>query len=665
MPDFMKGVEAFQQGSDWRQRFRANKQLEKARDLALEGGEYSMEQRRALRKIRDPDTAGVLGALDPSSVPDWGGGLEDPFAVKLMDWFKSRKGRKKAKKSAIDLGDEGAYDSSSPTGTGDAPMAAPAPDMGGAETFPMEAQPQMPMEDMNPGAEPQSYADGGGIDMEALNAKQLRQAQWEILKDRLGKLPGAARETLTDVDSALGKFTGRAAEGSGMVKGATAGLKRAGAAGALLGTALTTGSTDTEDYRKRFGMETNDPSLGGDIAARTLGAASDLGSILTFGAADRFYRDKQDQGAAPADPAAAAAPEQAIPTDGGYGGAQSDVSSRSRGGGRTALPTQAQPETADFSDLDIDPKDVPDMKTNDWVKYRAQAMDAARQSGDPASVKAAGDAVTQMQVEGFQNYGQQGLALQQAGNIRGAMAAYRAAFQYFPNGNDVEFGVHKGKSGRPQIVGVGLDEKTGKRVPGTELIMDPERVSVLLSNFKNPAAFAMWTKDHRAEQFRERQYQEVTKPLAQATADYQANNSEANILRAENAQLKAGGGGAAGQATNMRNAERAFRERVGQMGLVDEPTADFLASVMSQVKAENPSVPDNVIIQTIMTAQRDGTLAARIQKMAGGGGGGGGAAPTQAAPPTQAIPTDEGDAGDPAMAGLSPEEVEWANRPAQ
>lgn len=670
MADWSKGVEAFQGGADWRQRYRANKQIEQARDLALEGGNYDMEQRRALRRTRDPDTASVLGELDPSSVQDWGGQLQDPFATRLMDWFKTRKAKKQAKKqgarTAIPPGAgalaEGAGDMFQTGATPD-----PMFDSGGGEvgsiTNPqddsLDAPAQtFPMED---------YADGGTVDMEKMNRLQERQARAELLKQRARQAASGAREGVKKADTALGKFTGRAAEGAGRVSKAASGLKRLGAAGALAGTALTTADTETEDYRKRFGMETDDPSLGGDIVARTLGAASDLGSILTFGAADRFYRDKQGGEEAPVE---GPQDEEALfdnttPEPMPYGGGSSSSSSRTSGGGsRTALPTAPREEPMDFSDVDIDPKEVPDMKTNDWVKYRAQVVDAARKSGKPEAIKEANDMVTEMQQKGFMNYGMQGFALQQAGNVRGAMAAYRAAFQYFPNGNDVEFGVHRGKDGRQQIIGVGLDEKTGKRVPGSEMVMDPERVTTLLENFKNPAAFRMWTKDWRDDQFREKKYNEVEKPMAQAQADYYADQGESAALRAEAAAAKTAGG--VGNGANMRNAEHVFRERVVAMGMEDEATADFLASIMSQVKAANPNVPDNTIVQTIMTAQRDGTLAKRLQRMGIGrapGGGSGGAAPA----PRQALPVQQemGDAEDPEMVGLTPEEREWANRPAQ
>lgn len=89
-------------------------------------------------------------------------------------------------------------------------------------------------------------------------------------------------------------------------------LGKLGSVGALADTAYTGFNTSTEDYRKRFGLETDDPSLLGDVGVRTLGAASDLGNAMTFGLASKFFRDKQDEAAtssvaSPSQPAKSAA----------------------------------------------------------------------------------------------------------------------------------------------------------------------------------------------------------------------------------------------------------------------------------------------------------------------------------------------------------------------
>lgn len=694
MADWGKAVESFQRGSQWAQEYRANKQFEKARDQALERGEYDLESQRAFRKTQNPDAAGVLGEGYADVNQDWTGKLEDPFAVKLFSWAKDKLSGKGKKRKALDLGGEGGFNTSNPVGTGEeeytpattTPLAEEAPieeegfadggdimqameqARGQTQSFANQAN-QLPQTTVQaaggqPVASPtgvidtgRNFADGGLTEEEKIRERAARnrarspgsvERATETVRgaDRTAK---TGRKALDVADDAVGRATGRAAEGAGRLSRAGTALKRAGAAGALAGTAITTATTPTEDYRERFGLETDDPSLMGDIGVRALGAASDLGSVLTFGAADRLYRDKQRQ-AREAVPGADSPPEQAIeppmqfPSAGGGGGSSSSSSMSRRS---SALPASSgtDPDVVNFGDIDIDAKEVPDMKTDDWKKYRAQMIAAAQKSGNPQAVSQVNDMVTEMQQKGFLNYGQQGLALQQAGNIRGAMAAYRAAFQYFPNGNDVEFGTSKNKrTGREQIIGFGKDEKTGKVVPGTELIMDPERVGVLLENFKRPEAFRMWTKDWRDFKEGQKRYEEVTKPLAQAQADSLANNSEARILAAENAALRGGSGGAGG-AANMRNAERVFRERLGMMGLQDEAQADYLASIMSQIKVSNPTVPDNTIVQVIMAAQRDGSLPQRLQQM----GIGGASAQQPGAAPRQALPMGggEGDVNNP------------------
>lgn len=71
-------------------------------------------------------------------------------------------------------------------------------------------------------------------------------------------------------------------------------LAKLGALGALASTAVEGMNTPTEQYRQRFGMETNDPSFAGDLVARTLGVASDLGNGMTLGLAGKLFRDKTD-----------------------------------------------------------------------------------------------------------------------------------------------------------------------------------------------------------------------------------------------------------------------------------------------------------------------------------------------------------------------------------
>jgi hypothetical protein len=96
-----------------------------------------------------------------------------------------------------------------------------------------------------------------------------------------------------------GKLLGQAGKSLfGKVKGlGSKGLGKLGAVGALATTAFTVADTNTDDYRKRFGLETKDPSLLGDMGVRLLGAASDLGNIGTFGLAGELagYRDLEEK----------------------------------------------------------------------------------------------------------------------------------------------------------------------------------------------------------------------------------------------------------------------------------------------------------------------------------------------------------------------------------
>jgi hypothetical protein len=202
------------------------------------------------------------------------------------------------------------------------------------------------------------------------------------------------------------------------------------------------------------------------------------------------------------------------------------------------------------------------------------------------------------------------------------MAAYRAAFQYFPNGNDVEFGTHRDRqSGQMQIVGFGKDEKSGKVLPGTEMVMDPERVSTIIENFKNPDAFRMWTKDWRDFQQKEREYQETKKPLAQAQASALTTNAAANAAQSyaaanlDNAKAASEGGPAAYKQADMRGDAGIFNNRVQDLALSKPQDARYLLSVMGQIKKARPDLPPDVIANGIRASYEDGTLKDKLAQL--------------------------------------------------
>lgn len=562
------------------QRFRANRQQEKLNDQTLESNEYDLERRRADRRTRDPENETAYGPLDPSTVTDYEG-LGDPFAIRLFDFFKKRRQQKRAAQgipvAPEDVGPSRLY--SGPTATTVEP--------------PVLTEPGAPM-----------YADGGAIkDLSPEEIARLKKTLGETVEADAAGDPKARRNAEIDQLSAQ-LAASRAAPGQAYLDRTDAAAKR----------------EPKSDFQRFEGAAINSV-VGPEVRARNRASNQQFWGEAKE-TAGRAMNALGIGGGDEAVAAAAPAPRQAIPVaaPAAPAAAPAAASPARRQAVPTAAPAPAAQgqDTVDFSD--VDPKEVPNMQMDDWKKYRLKLMDNARLSGRPEEVAKVNDMVTSMQQKGFINYGQQGLALQQAGNVKGAMAAYRAAFQYFPNGNDVEFGMMRNKqTNRLQIIGFGRDEKTGKVVPGSELVMDPERVSTMIENFRNPNAFRAWTKDWRDEQFKERTYQEVTKPVAQAQVTASANNTEANILRAENAGLRASQQGAGGgyKQSDMRGDASLFRNvpQVQELSLTDPAAAQQLAAVMGQVKVRFPGRTPDEIAAVVLRAQQDGTLAEKLQKM--------------------------------------------------
>lgn len=602
MADLSALTTGFQQGMKSSLDYRERRQIERAREYALKKMGQEDFAFGENQKMLAGDIKNEFGDVDTNVYQH--DGLKDPLAFRLLDWFKKRK--------------QGVVDPS--VQVGDLEQAAPA----------ASAEQQVTAED------PQAFADGGDVSEEEKirqRAAQNRarspgrvQQQTETVQgaDRTAsKAASSGRSALKSADEAAGKFAntrplaneatglGRVARGA---RNVARGAKGLGAAGALAGTGIDVATTPTEQYRERFGLETNDPSLLGDIGVRALGAASDLGNVLTFGQAGKLYRDKQriaaegqqdqmgmdDMGEVPMD--------EAVPQD-----VSASLQSR-----RSALDTAGDSVggggAIDFGSMqEVAPEEVPNMSTDDWRHYRLEALRSAMNQGlDPVTAKEqVNDQITRMQQKGFLSYAQQGLMLQQAGNINGAMAAYRAAYQYFPNDFDVEFGtVNHG--GRQMIVGFGTDEKTGQRVPGTEMVMDPERMSTMIENFANPSAFRAWTKDWRDYNFEEKKYNEVTKPLAEAQGAAGLMNAQAALGRAD----AAGAGGGYKQA-DMRGDAALFRDAPGmqEMMLQDPAQAQYLMSVMGRIKQARPQLPPDAVASAVMNAVQQGNLEQWLQRL--------------------------------------------------
>jgi hypothetical protein len=239
------------------------------------------------------------------------------------------------------------------------------------------------------------------------------------------------------------------------------------------------------------------------------------------------------------------------------------------------------------------------MNTKDWEQYRARRLALAAREGVPLGE--VDKEVTAMQMGGFQRYGQQAMALMQAGNLRGAATAMRAAFQYFPNGNDVKLGIHQG-----QIIGYGMDEETGKPV-GKPMVLNADTTARMLENFANPQAWRMWTKDWHAMAMEEKKFDRDTAVSEETLAQGRERNkiaASAARSRAMTALVNAQRSGL--KPSDLTSTSRYFSEGLMEMvGIYDPLLASKLAAMAAQKWAANPNVPPAQILDMVIEDNQD------------------------------------------------------------
>lgn len=626
-------VKGFQGGYDFSTGIRRDRQIEKALDYELAG-------QSAKRKA---DLAGYekYGA-------DYGEGFEElpqTYGEKLMGSFKGWAG------NLFNRDQQQAIDTTAPA----APAAPPQepnpfiPRADGGAVRHMRAKYANGGRSLAPNQSQQGrttgvarsggmYADGGAYSS-ALHRvpmpmaeggmppriEQLNREQARIERRRLAAEKAAGRGRLARAGRAVG---------------------RVAAPVALAATAADTATTPTEDYRERFALprETGgdldeaaaayeepsilgaatDPEFWSDVGVRALGAASDVGSALTLGGADRFYRDEQTeavralpqdapservaeevaaQPAAPtAEPAPATPQGPTAPAVGGMEGQQ-------RIG-------QGADEAYDWTQVDVMPEDIPSHSVKDWEEERKfYAAQAIANGNDPLDAMKEVDA---MQMRGFNQHGQQAFQLLRQGNAPAAARALKAAYQYFPNGVDVKFGISKGTDGQPVLIGMGVDEESGEPIQeGKPMVITAESLATQLENMSNPAAFRTWTKDWRAAEQEIREYEEVTKPEAQSQADLRAAQgqyySDRGVAAILDAEAAAAGGGM--KRTDRDRVFDRFMESQELAQLDDPARAEDLADIMSRVFLQYPDEPYPSIIKYIMAAERAGTLDEELGKL--------------------------------------------------
>ncbi|MHC4703041.1 MAG: hypothetical protein ACYTFQ_20945, partial [Planctomycetota bacterium] len=259
------------------------------------------------------------------------------------------------------------------------------------------------------------------------------------------------------------------------------------------------------------------------------------------------------------------------------------------------------------------PQDIPHVGIKDWVEYRRKMVRASILKGDGA--QAGHEAVDKIQHDGFMNNLQQAHYLMMAGKPEAAALAGRAAYQYFPNGVDVEFGWAQSKvDGSPVLFAMGRDENGEPQ--GEPRPITTEFMGVMVENFKDPSKFRIWKKDMDDQFFKERKYHEIDKPEAQAGLNLKAAQTDYNRSGAEANRAKAARGG--NDPLKQSDYDRAygeFRDSQELTRIDDEATANYLADVMSQVYLRAPGTPFPTIINRIMSAYTDGTLEEKLAQL--------------------------------------------------
>jgi hypothetical protein len=550
---------------------------------------------------------------------------------------------------------------------------------GGANTFAMAEEPTLP------GGEyfgPQSadggavrhmlkkYADGGAANLTPQELARRNRLRTANAQPNQGPQPRPAPRAINDTTAPKAKPAPKGAvspdatpkskpsglrAGSRLNPNITArGVGAAGKAvakklpviGAAVSAADAVMDQTQEGYGERmderfgnWGWESEDKgeaSIGGALeygAKRALGFASDLGDAALGGLPSMLYRDKRDGygigpeeasylGAAPSDTASAIEASDIAAEDPAKNASQPAPP-------QTQQP-QAQQEPVEAAggpdgDIDwskqrvIDPGQMPTHSTQDWVAYRASSVTNMIMRG--ASPDEAHQRVTAMQQRGFMNHGQQALMLLAAGDAPRATMALKAAYQYFPNGVDVKFGITEGKDGQPALIAMGqLEGSEDGESTGKPMLLTQERLAAMLNNMSDPAAFTNWTKDWRDEQFKERKYHEVDKPGAEATAQAITTNAQANLNRSEASMYTAQHGGGQKPMTNSEfiSIQKMMIEKATESGLWEDTTPaqqELLGAVMANYSAITGSANAAAIIQKVMEAHRSGRLPVLMDEL--------------------------------------------------
>lgn len=466
---------------------------------------------------------------------------------------------------------------------------------------------------------PVGFADGGAATAVESGAGRGATADM-IARNRAAFEAGKKTGLLARGGAAASRVAGGAAAVPAFVEGA----KNIGTIGGALAaggdvTDDELGVTSTQEYRDRLGLPDSDRSLLGDLGTRTVGALGDLGDAITFGGATKLgeYLAGDDDPAKTQAIAAAVEGEQntpppptpAQPNPAPAAAAPQAIAPQ-------AVVPEAPTEENPWASITAMPEDMPTQSAKDWEKERAYAARQAVLRGQ--NPREAMEGIDQEQMEGFNRIGQQALQLLIQGNTPAAGRALKAAYQYFPNGVDVKFGIQTGKDGQKVLVGMGVDEETGEAIKGGKpQVITPESLSVQLENMSNPAAFRVWTKDRQKMEQEIREYEEVIKPTSDSNIQYRKDAGTAAINRSEADLIKASTTGQGGglKQTDRDRANSAFVDAVAQQGFDDPAKADAMMDMMAQIYAsEQGRTQYPTIIRDVKDAIRNGDFSKLDEK---------------------------------------------------
>ncbi len=285
---------------------------------------------------------------------------------------------------------------------------------------------------------------------------------------------------------------------------------------------------------------------------------------------------------------------------------------------RAALPAPA-PNVQDAGEDEVDfstaarevmPEDLPAHSSKDWEDERNYwAASAIMKGQDPFEAM---KKVDQQQLDGFSRYAMQAVALQRGDDMEGAARSLYAAYQYFPNGKNVKFGIQQGKDGRRVIVAMGSDEKTGEP-SGPPQVVDANTISRMVENMQKPGALRAWTTDWQNTEGKlwEQGFKQDT---LKETGRH--NRAMEAVGFAKATATRKGGGKTE---SNRLAASRDFRgsmEMFGLGGQEEDNRAKVLTAIMGQLYAANyKNGEPNTIINDVWQQHQAGNLIQWLESL--------------------------------------------------